>query len=115
VINQTMARKFFGEDNPIGRRFGFGGPEDAGKIEVVGIVRDAKYTSLRGETPPTAYTPYLQETPGQMNFAVRAAADVVVWFRQFATRCETWTAICRCSISRPSGSGRTNPSRRNDY
>jgi predicted permease len=76
VINQTMARKFFGEDNPIGRRFGFGGPEDAGKIEVVGVVRDAKYTSLRGETPPTAYTPYLQETPGQMNFAVRAAADV---------------------------------------
>jgi predicted permease len=76
VINQTMARKFFGEDNPIGRRFGFGGPEDAGKIEVVGVVRDAKYTSLRGETPPTAYTPYLQEAPGQMNFAVRAAADV---------------------------------------
>ena len=75
VINQTMARKFFG-DNPIGRRFGFGGPEDAGKIEVVGVVRDAKYTSLRGETPPTAYTSYLQEAAGQMNFAVRTAADV---------------------------------------
>jgi predicted permease len=75
VINQTMARKYFGEDNPIGKRFGLGGPEEAGKIEVVGIVRDAKYTSLRGDTPPTAYTPYLQETPGQMNFEVRTSGD----------------------------------------
>ena len=76
VINQTMARKYFGEDNPIGKRFGFGGdPAEAGKIEVVGVVRDAKYTSLRGETPPTAYTPYLQENPGQMNFEVRTAGD----------------------------------------
>lgn len=76
VINQTMARKYFGEDNPVGRRFGFGGPEEADKIEIVGVARDAKYTSLRQETPATAYTPYLQETPGQMNFAVRTAGDV---------------------------------------
>ena len=76
VVNQAMARKYFGETNPIGRRFGFGGrPENAGQIEIVGVVRDAKYTGLREDIPPTAYTPYLQDAPGQMNFEVRTAAN----------------------------------------
>jgi predicted permease len=75
VINQTMARKYFGDENPIGRRFGFGGPETSGQIEIVGVVRDAKYTDLRRQTPPTFYVPYQQEPPGQMTFAVRAADD----------------------------------------
>ena len=76
VINQTMARKYFGDANPIGRRFGFGGrPENAGRIEIVGVVRDAKYTDLRREIVPTAYIPYLQDNVGQMNFAVRTAGD----------------------------------------
>jgi predicted permease len=76
VINQTLARKYFGDDNPIERRFNFGSTEEANKIEIVGVVRDAKYSSLRQETPPTLYTPYLQESPGQVNFAVRTAGDV---------------------------------------
>jgi predicted permease len=75
VINQTMAGKYFGEENPIGRRFGLGGPETSGQIEIVGVARDAKYTDLRQETPPTAYTPHQQETPGQVNFAVRTSGD----------------------------------------
>jgi predicted permease len=75
VINQTMARKYFGEQSPIGRRFGLGGPETSGQIEIVGVARDAKYTDLRRETPPTVYTPYQQESPGQVNFAVRTADD----------------------------------------
>jgi predicted permease len=70
-----MARKYFGETNPLGQRFGFGGPETGGQIEIVGVARDAKYTDLRRETPPTVYTPYQQETPGQVNFAVRTAGD----------------------------------------
>jgi predicted permease len=78
VINQMMARKYFGDENPIGRRFSFGGEENAEKIEIVGVLRDAKYTSLRQQMQPTIYTPYLQESPGQANFAVRTAGDVVV-------------------------------------
>jgi predicted permease len=78
VINQAMARKYFGDQNPIGKRFSFGADEDAEKIEIVGVVRDAKYTSLRQQMQPTIYTPYQQESPGQANFAVRTAGDVVV-------------------------------------
>jgi predicted permease len=76
VANQAMARKYFGDANPIGRRFVFGSrPENANQIEIVGVVRDVKYTDLRQDIPPTVYTPYLQDTPGQMNFEVRTAGD----------------------------------------
>jgi predicted lysophospholipase L1 biosynthesis ABC-type transport system permease subunit len=38
---------------------------------VVGIAADAKYTVLRGETPPTVYVPALQVLDGDANFALR--------------------------------------------
>ncbi|HEV2861040.1 MAG TPA: ABC transporter permease [Pyrinomonadaceae bacterium] len=74
VINQTMARVYFGGENPVGRRFGFG-PEKSGEIEVVGVVRDAKYQEPRQESPSVAYIPYTQESLGQTTFALRTAGD----------------------------------------
>jgi predicted permease len=75
VVNQTMAQKFFPGLNPVGQRFGFGGPESSGEVEIVGVARDAKYADLRNETPPTIYAPYFQEPPGQANFEVRVAGE----------------------------------------
>ena len=75
VINQTMAQKYFPGINPVGQRFGFGGPQNSGEVEIVGIARDAKYADLRSETPPTIYAPYFQEAPGQANCAVRVAGE----------------------------------------
>jgi len=77
VINQTMARKHFGDENPIGKRFGFDSPAHSRDIEIVGVARDAKYSSLRMEVPNTVYLPYLQDPQGvgQMNFAIRTTAD----------------------------------------
>ena len=50
VVNETFARHFFGNEDPLGRRFGFS-PESSGQIEIVGVVKDAKYNSLREQTP----------------------------------------------------------------
>jgi ABC-type antimicrobial peptide transport system permease subunit len=47
-------------------------------VEVIGVVKDAKFDRLRGEAPPTFYIPYAQSTFGfqpQMSFAVRTAGD----------------------------------------
>jgi predicted permease len=75
VINQAFARRYLSNQNPVGRRFGFSA-ETAGQIEIVGVVGDAKYDSLRDESPPTIYLPWLQEARiGQMNFEVRTAND----------------------------------------
>lgn len=80
VINHTMVRKYFASEDPIGKRFGFDGEEHSREIEIAGVVRDAKYTSLRDETPPTVYLPYRQQASslGQMNFEVRTAGDPTV-------------------------------------
>jgi predicted permease len=62
VINATMAHDFFGDQNPIGRRFGFGdNPKHSGDIEIVGVAADAKYSNLRQKPEPMAFLPCLQD------------------------------------------------------
>jgi predicted permease len=74
LINQTMARKVFGDESPLGRRFGFS-PKTNSQIEIVGVVRDAKYTGLREPSKNTVYTSYLQAEASQMNFSVRTSGE----------------------------------------
>jgi predicted permease len=75
VINDNMARRFFGDENPVGRRFGFG--FDFSEIEIIGVVRDAKYISLREPSRPMVYFPFAQlgTGRGQMTLVVRTAVD----------------------------------------
>jgi predicted permease len=77
VINETMARHFFNNENPIGRQFVLGGPTSTNRVEIVGVTKDAKYYKLRGETPATVYQPFRQtlDSIGQMHFEVRTAGD----------------------------------------
>jgi predicted permease len=75
VINQTMARKYFSDETPLGRRFGLGGPETSGQIEIVGVARDAKYTDMRSATEPTVYLPYPQSLPRWATFIVRSSGN----------------------------------------
>jgi predicted permease len=76
VVNETFARRFFGGQSPLGKRISFD-PQTPGDVEIVGLARDAKYTSPRAETPPTAYLPWLQElrSAGSAVFEVRTAGD----------------------------------------
>ena len=53
VVNQALARLFFPGISPLGRRFGPRGSQDA--YQVVGVVSDAKFRSLREAPPPTVY------------------------------------------------------------
>ena len=75
VVNETFARQQFAGADPIGRRIAFGAPAFDDVVEVVGVARDAKYTDLRGETPPPVYLPAYQRVEGAAAFAVRAAVD----------------------------------------
>jgi predicted permease len=81
VINEAMAQRYFGEALPLSRRFYFPGwPKQ--KFEIIGVVKDAKYHSLRRASPPTFYIPFSQD-PGQgMTVAVRVRDDA----RAMATR-----------------------------
>lgn len=61
VISEALAQRLFPGDSPLGRRFGRGGPEHSEDIEVIGVVKDAKYGDLMEEPQPMAYYPYSQE------------------------------------------------------
>jgi predicted permease len=73
LVNETLARKYWPNENPLGRHFTLRNVD----MEVVGIVADAKYTSLRRDIPPTVYYPYVQQIDGmpQMHFEMRTAGD----------------------------------------
>jgi len=62
LINQTMARRFFGKRNPVGKHFRLGGWSSKQEYEIIGVVGDAKYLSLREKVPPTAYL-YIPQLP----------------------------------------------------
>ncbi|HKH92951.1 MAG TPA: ABC transporter permease [Gemmatimonadaceae bacterium] len=62
VINEAMARKFFGGANPVGRRIGINnGPGGEQQVTVIGMVRDAKYRSLREDMREVVYLPMAQD------------------------------------------------------
>jgi putative ABC transport system permease protein len=58
VINQAMARSFFGNENPVGKHF----IESGQKIEIIGVVKDAKYATLQEQSPRTYYLFYFQQS-----------------------------------------------------
>jgi predicted permease len=66
VINETAARQYFPNQRAIGQRFG-SSVETASQLEIVGVLRDTKYNSVRDAVPPTMYVPYMQ---GRLSFAV---------------------------------------------
>ena len=77
VVNEAMAKQLFPGQYPVGKRFWLGRNRSGAPMEIVGVVRDAKYASLRAPAPPTAYLPYTQgRTPlSSMCYEVRAEGD----------------------------------------
>jgi predicted permease len=77
VVNEAMARHFFGDGNPIGRRFSLDEKVDPTRMfEIVGVVENANYADLHHK-PFMIYIPFAQEQAGlgRMYFEVRMAGD----------------------------------------
>ena len=77
IVNETMAHYFFGNANPIGRRFKFGGGEE-GKlnIEIVGLAKDGKFVEYKEKNRRLIYLPYRQaDNLDRMTFYVQTARD----------------------------------------
>ena len=73
LINETMVRKHFAHDNPIGQHLLMGEP-----IEIVGVVADAKMYGLDAPVEPAVYVPHEQHPAESMGVAVRTAGDPAV-------------------------------------
>jgi predicted permease len=74
LINESMARRFFPNGSAIGHSFGIGDvPDHPGEIEVIGVVKDAKYDRLDESSQMAAYFPCPQNPGFYENFSVRYA------------------------------------------
>jgi predicted permease len=78
LVNEAFVRQYFGGRSPLGVRFGFGGdPGTKPFIEIVGVIKDAKYSSLRAATPPQTIIDYEQMEGAifEANIYVKTRAD----------------------------------------
>jgi predicted permease len=78
VINETMARHYFGDANPLGRTF----KVDSRSFEIVGVAKDVRdYEDVRTSPSPTFYVPFVARNPDDsqtMQFDVRTAHHAAV-------------------------------------
>lgn len=83
VVNEKFARRFFGgAAKAIGRRVGFGvDPGTKTDMEIVGVIKDIKYTNLRDEIPIQMFVPYLASRfVGGMTIYARTTMDARQFF-----------------------------------
>jgi putative ABC transport system permease protein len=73
IINQTMARYYFDNSNPLGKHVTFDG--DGQPYEIVGVAGDAKYMEMREATLRTIYLNTFQESSVDSRFALRTSVD----------------------------------------
>jgi predicted permease len=77
VINETMVRSYFGGSSPLGRTFSIiGDAPDSQNVEVVGVVKDAKYKDLQEDPTPVAFYPHSQHAGTFLySFVVRCSGN----------------------------------------
>ncbi|MBS1805938.1 MAG: ABC transporter permease [Acidobacteria bacterium] len=62
VIDESFARRFFGDENPIGKHFGLSLEGHSSDYEIVGVVKDAKYRNPANPQNPMFFLPFSQTT-----------------------------------------------------
>jgi predicted permease len=76
VVNDQLVRQYFEGQNPIGRHLIYHArPGPLTDVEIVGVVRDSKYTEVKGEMPATLFVPFDQDSWSIANYAVRGISN----------------------------------------
>jgi len=85
IVNEKFASHYFGSQSPIGRHIGTDSdPGAKTDIEIIGVVRDTKYATMREDTPRQVFFPYLQnDWASQMTAYVRTDVGPAQMFPAF--------------------------------
>ncbi|HVG21440.1 MAG TPA: FtsX-like permease family protein, partial [Blastocatellia bacterium] len=75
VINQTMANRFFPDEDPVGQRIAFGFDPERRPWLIIGVAGDEKVAALDARTTPVIYFHYEQDVEPYMGVMVRTASD----------------------------------------
>jgi putative ABC transport system permease protein len=76
IINQAMARRYFPNESPVGKRIGFGGGPFW--CEVIGVVGDVRHYKLNSEPEPEAYLSSFQDPWRYMTLVVRTTSQAPI-------------------------------------
>jgi putative ABC transport system permease protein len=76
VVSQALARRLWGERDPIGRALTMLGPSASPRFEVVGVVGDIRHAVLSEPPLPSFYRPLAQAPTGGMSFVVKTRSAV---------------------------------------
>ena len=75
IVNEAFAKKFKLGRDAVGKHMAESGAK-INDIEIVGLVKDAKYNNVKDEIPPVYFRPWAQDsTTGFLNFYVRTAME----------------------------------------
>ena len=79
IVDESMAKKYFRTPNAVGKRFRVGKGDGGPLIEVIGVVADTKYRSLRDSAQPIIYYPVAQQPAGaqRLAFVIRTKGPAV--------------------------------------
>jgi len=82
IVNERFARQYFPGGNAIGRRIGFGqDPNTPTPIEIVGVVRDSRYTDVRDDAQKQVFFPFLEGSrPSAFTVYVRTTQPAETMF-----------------------------------
>ena len=79
VISEQLARTYFGNENPVGRRITF--VDDERDLEIAGVSGNVRYGSLKEGNPMTVFVAASQFSPFQVTYALRTAGDPLGYVR----------------------------------
>jgi putative ABC transport system permease protein len=95
VVSDTFARTFF-DGTAVGRRFRWAGsPASDPGVEIIGLVSDIKYRSVRAPSPALVYVPVMQDPVSDATLYVRStlpASTILTTVRQEITRVDAGVA-----------------------
>jgi predicted permease len=75
IVNQTFAKKFFGTENPIGKRLNVGNQQLPDWVEIIGVVSDVKSEAVDVDIVPMLYLAFAQSPSRFMAFTLRTKGD----------------------------------------
>ncbi len=73
IINNQLARTYFGAEDPIGKRISF--DDRQSWMSIVGVIGDVKQMGLESSAKPEVYFPYLQVAAPEMSLVVRTSSN----------------------------------------
>jgi ABC-type antimicrobial peptide transport system permease subunit len=79
VISERLARTYFGNDNPVGRRITF--QDEKRDLEIVGVSANLRYGGLKEGSPMTVFTAASQFPPDRVTYALRVAGEPLTYVR----------------------------------